>query len=264
MTSSASDAAMARGRRSQSSKIFGRHEELTDARTHVLLAADDPSRLSLPPLWAGKAVRQGNHALLGVVRAAVGNHDLRDPHRVSDHWSSSTTIRPRPAPRCSSAPCRSCRRPTDASPKSMSARADRSPRARRSSGSTATRQQAALETARRKIIEVEAAMIVAQADIQKAEGQLREAKGNAPAGPGRTGHQAGIAPAQPGHRSASRHREARGSRGRHPGRGCCRKRGKAGGRNRGVSGVLPAEKASAEARWLRPRRISTRPSSAPA
>ena len=41
-----------------------------------------------------------------------------------------------------------------------------------------TRQQAALETARRKIIEVDAAIIVAQADIQKAEGQLREAKGN--------------------------------------------------------------------------------------
>jgi multidrug resistance efflux pump len=41
-----------------------------------------------------------------------------------------------------------------------------------------TKQQAALETARRKIIEVEAAMIVAQADIQKAEGQLREARGN--------------------------------------------------------------------------------------
>jgi multidrug resistance efflux pump len=42
----------------------------------------------------------------------------------------------------------------------------------------ASRQQAALETARRKIIEVDAALIVAQADIQKAEGQLREAKGN--------------------------------------------------------------------------------------
>jgi multidrug resistance efflux pump len=40
-----------------------------------------------------------------------------------------------------------------------------------------TRQQAAVETARRKIAETEAAMIVAQADIQKAEGQLREAQG---------------------------------------------------------------------------------------
>src|SRR5262245_51103547 len=41
-----------------------------------------------------------------------------------------------------------------------------------------TKQQAALETARRKILEVEAAMAVAQADIAKAEGQLRDAKGN--------------------------------------------------------------------------------------
>jgi len=41
-----------------------------------------------------------------------------------------------------------------------------------------SRQQAALETARRKVIEVDAALIVGQADIQKAEGQLREAKGN--------------------------------------------------------------------------------------
>jgi multidrug resistance efflux pump len=41
-----------------------------------------------------------------------------------------------------------------------------------------TKQQAALETARRKIIEVEAALIVAQAEIQKAEGTLRDAKSN--------------------------------------------------------------------------------------
>jgi multidrug resistance efflux pump len=41
-----------------------------------------------------------------------------------------------------------------------------------------TKQEAALETARRKIAEVEAAFVLAQADIQKAEGQLREAKGS--------------------------------------------------------------------------------------
>jgi multidrug resistance efflux pump len=40
-----------------------------------------------------------------------------------------------------------------------------------------SRQQAAVETARRKIAETEAAMIVAEADIQKAEGQVREAQG---------------------------------------------------------------------------------------
>jgi multidrug resistance efflux pump len=40
-----------------------------------------------------------------------------------------------------------------------------------------TKQQAALETARRKIAEIDAAMLAAQADILKAEGQLQEAKG---------------------------------------------------------------------------------------
>jgi multidrug resistance efflux pump len=41
-----------------------------------------------------------------------------------------------------------------------------------------SKQEAALETTRRKIAEVEAALVVAQADIQKAEGQLQEAKGS--------------------------------------------------------------------------------------
>jgi multidrug resistance efflux pump len=40
-----------------------------------------------------------------------------------------------------------------------------------------SKQQAALETARRKIAEVDASMLAAQADILKAEGQLQEAKG---------------------------------------------------------------------------------------
>jgi len=40
------------------------------------------------------------------------------------------------------------------------------------------KQQAAVETARRKISEVDASLVVAQADIQKAEAQLREAKSN--------------------------------------------------------------------------------------
>jgi multidrug resistance efflux pump len=40
-----------------------------------------------------------------------------------------------------------------------------------------TKQEAALETAKRKIAEVEAASVMAKADIVKAEGQLRQAKG---------------------------------------------------------------------------------------
>src|SRR5207244_5130092 len=39
------------------------------------------------------------------------------------------------------------------------------------------KQEASLQTARRKIAEVDAAMLSAQADVMKAEGQLQEAKG---------------------------------------------------------------------------------------
>ena len=41
-----------------------------------------------------------------------------------------------------------------------------------------SKQEAALETARRKIAEVDAALLAAQADILKAEGQIQEAKGS--------------------------------------------------------------------------------------
>ena len=41
-----------------------------------------------------------------------------------------------------------------------------------------SKQEAALEIAKRKIVEVEAALAVAKADVEKAEGQVREAKGS--------------------------------------------------------------------------------------
>lgn len=41
-----------------------------------------------------------------------------------------------------------------------------------------TRQEAALETARRKIAEVDAALLAAQADVLKADGQIQQAKGD--------------------------------------------------------------------------------------
>ncbi len=41
-----------------------------------------------------------------------------------------------------------------------------------------SKQEAAVETARRKVVEVEASLAVAQADVVKAEGQLRETKGS--------------------------------------------------------------------------------------
>jgi multidrug resistance efflux pump len=40
-----------------------------------------------------------------------------------------------------------------------------------------TRQESAVETARRKVAEVDATIVVAKADVQKAEGQIREAQG---------------------------------------------------------------------------------------
>jgi len=41
-----------------------------------------------------------------------------------------------------------------------------------------SKQQAAMETARRKIAEVDAAMLAARADVLKAEGQIQQAKGD--------------------------------------------------------------------------------------
>src|SRR6266850_6271386 len=41
-----------------------------------------------------------------------------------------------------------------------------------------SKQEAALETARRKIAEVDAAMLAAQADVLKAEGQIQQAQGD--------------------------------------------------------------------------------------
>ena len=71
-----------------------------------------------------------------------------------------------------------------------------------------SKQQAALETAKRKIAEVDASMLAAQADILKAEGQLQEAKSRAAAGAGRTRCQARTAAAQSRHRAAAGYRKA--------------------------------------------------------
>ena len=47
-----------------------------------------------------------------------------------------------------------------------------------------SKQEAAAETARRKIAEIDAALIAAQAEVLKAEGQIQEAKSCASAGSG--------------------------------------------------------------------------------
>ena len=82
-----------------------------------------------------------------------------------------------------------------------------------------SKQEAAVETARRKIAEVDADMVVAQVDLTKAEHQIDEAKSKLPAGGRRTGDQNGAAKAQLRNRPGARDRAAAGSRPRPHGHG---------------------------------------------
>jgi len=66
-----------------------------------------------------------------------------------------------------------------------------------------SKQEAAMETARRKIAEVDAGMLVAQADVLKAEGQIQQAKGDYQQAFRRTGHQARTPETQSRHRPAA-------------------------------------------------------------
>ena len=75
-----------------------------------------------------------------------------------------------------------------------------------------SKQEAAAETARRKIAETEAAMVVARSDILEAEGKIQVGQERLPASRGRSGDQAGALSAQPGQRRLPRHREATGRR----------------------------------------------------
>ena len=59
--------------------------EVNRARTSSLFNADDPSRLSLSPVLAGKADRQRDHSVLSVVRAAMGDRQLPHADRCLDH-----------------------------------------------------------------------------------------------------------------------------------------------------------------------------------
>ena len=71
---------------------------------------------------------------------------------------------------------RSFRKRTGASPRSMSATAGRSPRGRPIFRLDSSKQEAAVETAQRKIAEVDADMVVAKPTCRGAEGQIQEAK----------------------------------------------------------------------------------------
>ena len=63
--------------------------------TLLLLVGDAPSGLPLSPLCPGKADRQGDNVLLGVVRASVGHYVVPDSDGLLDHDRDSTITRPR-------------------------------------------------------------------------------------------------------------------------------------------------------------------------
>ena len=75
-----------------------------------------------------------------------------------------------------------------------------------------SKQEAAVETARRKIAEIEAAMVVARADIVAAEGKIQEAKGAYQQALDELETKQELYRRNPGHRRAAGHREAGGCR----------------------------------------------------
>ena len=161
--------------------------------------AHDPPGLPLPPLRAGEAARQGDNLLLGLVRAPVGHHGLPDADRRPDHGHllqppvhhQRHRVLPNGAHRARGQ--RPRRR--DVSWASRTTIKQGQPIFRLDS----SKQEAAVEAARKKIAEVDAEMVVAKADIAAAEGKIQEAKGRLPAGRRRTGNQAGAATPQSGH-----------------------------------------------------------------
>ncbi len=110
-----------------------------------------------------------------------------------------------------------------------------------------SKQEAAVETARRKIVEVDAQMALARVDVTKAEGQTQGSPEQSPTNRGRTGNQARTIQAQSRQRSLPRDRAAPGTCDGPAGRNRCRRRREAEVSKSGLSTLLPAEKASAEA-----------------
>ena len=128
-----------------------------------------------------------------------------------------------------------------------------------------SKQEAAVETARRKIAEVEAALVVARTDIAGGRRQDPGGQERLPAGRGRTGDQAGAATGAT--RAPSRVREIERLAGR--------RRGPPGRRSppppppsrpprRGSPRSSRPRRPAPKPRWPRPRWSWRRPSSAPA
>ena len=125
-----------------------------------------------------------------------------------------------------------------------------------------SKQEAALETARRKIAEIDASMLAAQADILKAEGQLQEAKGSVQQAQDELDTKSELQKRNPGivpQRDIEKLAVAVAGR---QGSLDAATASKQSAMTR-VSALLPAEKASAERHWPKRRSIWTRPLFAP-
>ena len=140
--------------------------------------ADAASGFSVPPLRAGQAPRQGNHVILGLVRASLGHHALPDTHSATDHRGTlqSPLLERRQCAVSDHVDLRRNRRsgigglcrlqPEGEEGRSRCSRStarDRKPRSRLRSA---------------HVVEVEANMGTAKADVLTSQGKLDEAKGD--------------------------------------------------------------------------------------
>ena len=124
---------------------------------------------------AGKALRQGDHALLSLVRAALGHNGL--PH--SDRLLITTVFYNHP----STTNVTLFFRTVPILPETIGRVAEINvgftgavKKGAQIFRLDSSKQEAAVESARRKVVEIDAQMPVARADVVKADGQLVEAK----------------------------------------------------------------------------------------
>ena len=147
-----------------------------------------PAGLPLPPLCPGQAVRQGDHVLFSLVRVAMGHHRLRDAHGVPDHHDlllpSVNQLGDAVFPHGADS-ARELR--TGRGSQCRLQRSGEEGRCTVQAGQL--KQQAALETARRKIAEVDAAMSCRGSRRGQGRSEDTGGQGQPPAGHGRTERQ---------------------------------------------------------------------------
>ena len=216
-----------------------------------------------PPLCSGQAARQGNHVLLGLVRAEMGDNRLPDAHHRPDHGGVLL-----------SSVYQDCdlflpNRP-DRSRDDRARRRDQCRHERRRRPGTAALQVGQLETTgggRDRSPEDRGGRCRAGGRADRHPGGRGEDPGGEerpPAGPGRARDQAGAVQAQPGHRPAPRHREAPGRGRRSPGYDHGRHRGKRGCRGESIQPFSRPRRRVPRPRWPRPKWSWRRPSFVPA